>query len=147
MQQVFSHFFHKLFAMQVLVEGSIDALGTDSASNNQSFFIQPTIVFQEEIFRFFSGIVNEDYQRYVGICVKTDDNGNVLTRGNGDLRATTWKPIVLTHDISDSPCTEFGGENWKLVNPYTRAFGNSDFNMQYFSILLGAQTFLGTHQL
>ena len=41
-------------------------------------------MFQEEIFRFFSGIVNEDYQRYVGICVKTDDNGNVLTRGNGD---------------------------------------------------------------
>ena len=30
-----------------------------------------------------------------------------------------------------------------MVNPYTRAFGNSDFNMQYFSILLGAQAFLG----
>ena len=143
MTQVFSHFFHKLFAMQVLVEGSIDALGTDSASNNQSFFIQPTIVFQDEIFNFFSGIVNEDYQRYVGVCVKTDDNGNVLTRSDNDLRPQFWKPILLTHSLMEEPCKEYGGENWQLVNPYTRAFGNADFNMRYFAILLGAQAFLG----
>ena len=143
MMETFSHFWHKIFAMQMLVEGSIDVLGSDTTSNNTSFFIQPTLVFQDEIFRYFAGIVNEDFDRYIGICLKTDDEGKVLTRGNGDTRAVSWKPIDMIHNPGEHPCNEPGDDNWQLANPYTRAYGNADFNMRYFSTYLGAVGFLG----
>lgn len=139
MMQTFSHFWHKIFAMQMLVEGSIDVLGADTNSNNTSFFIQPTIVFKDEIFRYFAGIVNEDYNRYIGICVEADEDGDVILRGDGTKRAANWKPIDMIHGAQSGGCDA----GYRLVNPYTRAFGNADFNMRYFSTYLGAVGFLG----
>ena len=139
MMQTFSHFWHKLFAMQMLVEGGIDVLGADTASNNNSFFIQPTIVFKDEIFRYFAGMVNEDFERYIGICVETDEDGNVVTRGAGDNRAANWEPIDMIHNAGAGGCDE----GFRLVNPYTRAYGNADFNARYFATFLGAVGFIG----
>ena len=143
MMETFSHFYQKLFAMQTLITGSIDVLGADTNSNNTSFFIQPTLVFKDEIFRYFAGIVNEDFNEYIGVCVETDDEGNVLTRGNGDQRALNWKPIDMIHTPGEDPCSDAGSENWRVVNPYTRAFGNADFNMRYYATYLGAVGFMG----
>lgn len=139
MMQTFSHFWHKLFAMQMLVEGSIDVLGADTNSNNTSFFIQPTIVFKDEIFRYFAGIVNEDFDRYIGICVEADENGDVITRGDGDNRAANWKPIDMIHNAGAGGCDA----GYRLVNPYTRAYSNADFNSRYFATYLAAIGFQG----
>ena len=143
MMETFSHFWHKIFAMQTLVTGSIDVLGADTSSNNTSFFIQPTLVFKDELFRYFAGIVNEDFNEYIGLCVETDENGNVLTRGDGDERALNWKPIDLVHTPGEDPCSDTGSENWRVVNPYTRAYGNADYNMRYYATYLGAVGFMG----
>ena len=42
-----SHFWDKYLAMITLTEGSVSVLGQDTSSNNQSFFIPPLLVFDE----------------------------------------------------------------------------------------------------
>ena len=139
MLETSSHFWHKVFAMQVLVEGSISVLGADTTSNITSFFIQPTIVFKDELFRFFSGMITEDFDKTVGICVKVDDQGHVETHGDKDRRIIEWKPMELTAALNARGCER----GYAVANPYTAAFGNNDFNSRYFATLVAAQSFLG----
>ena len=77
-------------------------LGCGYQFDSTGFFIQPTS-FSDEIFRYFAGIVNEDFEEYIGLCVETDDAGNVLTRGDGDKRALNWKPIDMIHTAGEDP--------------------------------------------
>ncbi len=139
MLETSSHFWHKFFAMQVMVNGSIDVLGTDTSSNVSSFFIQPTIVFRDEFFRFFSGLINEDFDNYIGICVKVDNQGNVEMRAEDDNHADEWIPMDLTAGVNERGCPR----GYAVANPYTAAFGNGDFNSRYFATLIAAQSFLG----
>jgi len=144
-----SHFWDKYLAMLTLTEGSVSVLGQDSASNNQSFFIPPMLVFDEELYRLFSGLINENVQQNNGICVEVDEENNVITTDVGcpdscDAQcAANWKPMELVRNSASSACPPEGSRRFVPVNPYTRAYGNGDFNMRYMAALYGGVFFRG----
>lgn len=144
-----SHFWDKYIAMLTLTEGSVSVLGQDSASNQNSFFIPPMLVFDEELYRLFSGLINENVQQNNGICVAVDDEDNVITTSMGCPEtceaqcAAVWKPMDLVRNSAGSACPPSDGYNFVPVNPYTRAYGNGDFNMRYMAALFGGIYFQG----
>lgn len=149
MMEVKSHFWDKLLAMFALTEGSVSVLGQDSASNNQSFFIPPMLVFDNELYRLFSGLITENVRENTGLCVEVDDNDDIVYTDVGCPKdcngkcAAYWKPMPLVRSASDVACSTNDGKNYRVMNPYTRAYGNSDFNMRYFAALFGAGSFQG----
>lgn len=144
-----SHFWDKYVAMMTLTEGSVSVLGQDSASNAQSLFIPPMLVFDEELYRLFSGLITENVQKNTGICVEVDADDNVVTsdlgcpESCGGTCAANWKPMELVRTSAGAACPPEGGKRFIPVNPYTRAFGNGDFNMRYMAALYGAIFFQG----
>jgi hypothetical protein len=147
MLEVKSHFWDKYLAMMTLTNGSVDVLGQDSASNNQSFFIPPQIVFDDELYRLFSGLITENFENNIGICVEADANNNIVTTDVGcptdcaGKCAASWKPMPLVRNDPAVACSSSNGKNYVVANPYTRAYGNGDFNMRYMAAVFGTSSF------
>ncbi len=144
-----SHFWDKYIAMMMLTEGSVDVLGQDSASNNQSFFIPPMLVFADELYRLFSGLITENVKQNIGICVEVDADGDVVKTNDGCPDtcsagcAVSWKPMDLVRGSASAACPPEGTKRFAVVNPYTRAYGNGDFNMRYLGAVFAASAFQG----
>jgi hypothetical protein len=144
-----SHFWDKYIAMMVLTDGSVDVLGQDSASNNQSFFIPPMLVFADELYRLFSGLITENVKQNIGVCVEVDANGEVVKTNTGCPDtcsagcAVNWKPMELVRGTASAACPPEGTTRFAVVNPYTSAYGNGDFNMRYLGAVFAASAFQG----
>jgi hypothetical protein len=107
------------------------------------------LVYDEELYRLFSGLITENFEQNIGLCVEVDENDAVITTDLGCPErcggqcAANWKPMELARRSANVPCPSVDGTRYKVINPYTRAFGNADFNMRYMSALYAAAFFQG----
>jgi len=120
---IVSHFWAKWPALESLVTGDVSIAGADTSSDQSAFFLPPQLLFEDEMMNYFGSIISEDF-RDIGWCVTTEDG------------KTEVNPIDLIRGSSTTDiCDEQGGT---LMNPYTAAFGNGDYNMRYFTTILAA---------
>jgi hypothetical protein len=126
--EILSHFWAKYAALFAITSGSVDVVGVDTSSDSSSFFIPPYLVFEEDMTNFFGAMLTEDFND-IGWCVRTEDGQTIaepqdLIRGNGD-----------------EGCSLSGGTP---LNPFTAAYGNRDYNMQYLSPVMATANFDST---
>lgn len=120
-----SHFWAKYAAIFAITAGDVDVVGVDTDSDSSAYYIPPYLAFGEDMDAFFGGMIAEDTNT-VGQCVRVVDGERVIEN------------LDMIRPSTALGCEADGGT---LMNPYTAAYGNRDYNMQVFGMIFAASEF------
>ena len=120
--EVLSHFWAKYAALWSFTNGSVEIVGADTSSDNTAFYIPPYLAYPDLVGNYFGAVFSEQFGNF-GLCVTQDENGEHQIDNIDLIRSSSYR------------C------DGAIMNPYTGAYGNRDFNMKFYTILFAASNF------
>lgn len=122
--EILTTFFERWMAMAALTDPSTNFIGVDASSDITAFSIPITLLYNQEMYRWFGSLINGDMSEI----------GHLVDESNGKMEVTRQNPLA-------GNLLQTSYRSRQKLNPYSSVYGNRSFNLEYFAMLYGLAWF------
>ena len=123
--EVLGTFFERWMAMLSLTDPTTNFIGVDSSSDVTQFSIPVTLLYGDEMYRWFGATINSDLGE-IGPLAEADEDGKMQVKMQNPLASASLRGSYA---------------NKEKINPYSSVYGNRSFNMELFAMVYGLSWF------
>jgi hypothetical protein len=123
--EILTTFFERWMAMAAMTDPTTNFIGVDASSDITAFSIPVTLLYNQEMYRWFGALINGDMSE-IGPIVEPGQDGKMTFRSQNPLASNFLRGSYASR---------------QKLNPYSSVYGNRSFNVEYFAMLYGLAWF------